>query len=140
MTREQQIDLAALTLRIALGGMFIAHGLLKVLVFTLPGTASFFTSVGFAGWLAYPVTLLEIGGGILLLLGLGSRQTALLLIPVLIGALSVHAGNGWLYTNANGGWEYAAFLTLACVVQSLLGDGAYTVRRFAGMPRNLARA
>ena len=37
---------AATTLRIALGAMFIAHALLKVFVFTLPGTVQFFQSLG----------------------------------------------------------------------------------------------
>ena len=40
---------AALVLRVSLGVMFIAHALLKILVFTLPGTAQFFDSVGFPG-------------------------------------------------------------------------------------------
>ena len=48
-------EYAALILRIGLGAMFIAHGLLKVMVFTLPGTAAFFAQVGFPGWLAYVV-------------------------------------------------------------------------------------
>lgn len=128
MTREQQIDYAALILRLALGVMFIAHGLLKIMVFTLPGTVQFFDSVGFAGWMAYPVTILEISGGTLLILGIATRWTAIALIPVLLGALSVHLGNGWLYTNANGGWEYVVFLTMACTVQALLGDGAHSIR------------
>ena len=38
---------AALVLRVSLGVMFIAHSLiLKYFVFTLPGTAQFFQSVG----------------------------------------------------------------------------------------------
>jgi putative oxidoreductase len=115
-------------LRISLGVMFISHGLLKVFVFTLPGTAQFFESVGFAGWMAYPVTVMEIAGGVLLILGVATRWIALALIPVLLGALSVHSGNGWLYTNENGGWEYAAFLTVAAIVQAMLGSGAYALR------------
>ena len=90
---------------------------------------------GVAGWLAYPVALLEVSGGILLLAGLASRWVALALLPVLLGALTVHSGNGWLYTNANGGWEYAAFLTLACLVQALLGDGRYTLREIIATDR-----
>lgn len=54
---------AVLLLRLALGVMYLAHGLTKLLVFTLPGTAQFFAKVGFAGWLAYPVTYFEIVGG-----------------------------------------------------------------------------
>jgi putative oxidoreductase len=127
MNRADLTPYAALLLRISLGVMFIAHGLLKVFVFTLPGTAQFFDSVGFAGWMAYPVTFLEIAGGALLISGIATRWVALALIPVLLGALSVHIGNGWLYTNENGGWEYAAFLTIATVAQALLGPGAFAL-------------
>ncbi len=140
MTRQQQLDYAALILRLGLGTMFIAHALLKLMVFTLPGTVQFFASVGLVGWLAYPVTALELAGGSLLILGIASRWVALVLIPVLLGALSVHLGNGWLFTNANGGWEYPAFLAIACVVQVLLGDGAYTARQFMPGRQQLAHA
>jgi putative oxidoreductase len=38
----QNTHYAALLLRVSLGLMFLAHGLLKLLVFTLPGTIGFF--------------------------------------------------------------------------------------------------
>jgi putative oxidoreductase len=49
-------------------------------------------------------------------------------VPVLLGALSVHLGNGWVFSAEGGGWEYPAFLAVASVVQALLGDGAYALR------------
>lgn len=122
---NRQSDYAALVLRVALGIMFVAHGLLKVLVFTLPGTVGFFESVGFPGWSAYVVTVAEIGGGALLLSGVATRAISLALIPVLLGATWVHLGNGWVFSNANGGWEYPAFLTVTLVVQALLGPGRF---------------
>lgn len=128
MTANDNTAYAALLLRVSLGAVFIAHGLLKVFVFTLPGTAQFFTSVGFPGWAAYAVTALEVGGGALLIAGVATRWVSLALVPVLLGATSVHFGAGWLFTNANGGWEYPAFLTAATVVQALLGPGAYALR------------
>ncbi len=121
-------EYAALILRIGLGAMFLAHGLLKVMVFTLPGTAAFFEQVGFPGWTAYIVTFAEIGGGLLLLAGVAVRAVSIALIPVLLGATFVHFGFGWLFSNPNGGWEYPAFLTLAAVVQALLGPGAFALR------------
>ena len=121
-------DYAALILRIGLGTMFLAHGLLKVMVFTLPGTVAFFEQVGFPGWTAYVVTAAEIGGGVLLLAGLGVRAVSVALLPVLLGATYVHFGAGWVFSNPNGGWEYPAFLTLATVVQALLGPGRFAVR------------
>ncbi len=121
-------EYAALLLRVGLGLMFVAHGLLKLMVFTLPGTAAFFEQVGFPGWTAYIVTFAEIGGGLLLLAGVAVRAVSIALIPVLLGATFVHFGSGWVFSNPNGGWEYPAFLTLAAVVQALLGPGAFALR------------
>ncbi len=125
MTTQRNADYAALILRLALGTMFLAHGLLKVVVFTLPGTVAFFESTGFPGWLAYVVTVAEIGGGAALIAGIAVRWVSLALVPVLLGALSVHWGAGWVFSNEGGGWEYPAFLAIASIVQALLGAGAY---------------
>mgnify|MGYP002634546588 CR=1 FL=1 len=119
---------AALLLRLALGVMFLAHGLLKIMVFTPAGTAGFFASVGLPGWLAYPTMGAEVIGGLMLIAGVQTRLVALALIPILLGSLWVHSGSGWLFTNEGGGWEYSAFLTMAAAVQALLGDGAYSLR------------
>jgi len=118
---------AAFVLRVALGAMFIAHALLKYAVFTLPGTVKFFESIGLPGPLAYVTFFAELIGGALILLGIGSRWVALALVPVLLGATWAHAGNGWLFTAPNGGWEYPAFLTLAAIAQALLGDGKFAL-------------
>ena len=118
---------AALMLRLALGTMFVAHALLKLFVFTLPGTAQFFESLGLPGALGYMTFAAELVGGVLLIAGVGTRWVAAALVPVLLGAAWVHAGNGWLFTAPKGGWEYPVFLTLAAVVQALLGDGAYAL-------------
>jgi putative oxidoreductase len=119
---------AAFVLRAALGLMFIAHALLKYLVFTPAGTVKFFESIGLPGPLAYVTIVAELVGGALILAGLGTRYVAAALVPVLLGATWAHAGNGWLFTAANGGWEYPAFLTVSAVVVALLGDGAWSAK------------
>lgn len=119
----------ATLLRISLGTMWITHALLKVLVFTLPGAARFFDSVGLPGVLVYPVVAAELLGGTAILLGLYGRQASLLLSPVLAVAAWVHLPNGWVFSNANGGWEYPVFLLAASVAHWLLGDGAWAARR-----------
>jgi putative oxidoreductase len=124
-----QPEWAALLLRLSLGAVMIAHGLLKVLVFTMPGTVGFFSSIGFPGWLAYVVTGIELIGGIALVLGWQSRAVALISLPVLLGASYVHAGNGWLFTNKNGGWEYPVVLVVLALAVALLGNGAASVQR-----------
>ena len=132
---------AALILRVALGTMLVAHALLKVLVFTLPGTVQFFESLGLPSALAYVTVGAELLGGVLLILGVGTRWVAAALVPVLIGATWVHAGNGWLFSAPNGGWEYPAFWTVTLIVQALLGDGAYALgNRIAGRPASRLQA
>lgn len=128
MTDLRLAPYAATLLRLALGVMFIAHSLLlKLFVFTLPGTAQFFTSIGLPGWLAYLVFAAEAVGGVLLVLGVQTRWVALALLPILAGATWAHGGNGWMFGYPNGGWEYPLYLTLLAAVQILLGDGAYTL-------------
>jgi putative oxidoreductase len=127
MTDSRTAPYAALVLRLSLGLMFIAHAMLKYSVFTLPGTAKFFVSLGLPGPLAYFTFAAELVGGALILAGLGTRYAAAALVPVLIGATWAHAGNGWLFSAPNGGWEYPAFLVAAAMAQALLGDGRFAL-------------
>jgi putative oxidoreductase len=132
MTQDRSTELAVFLLRAALGVMFLAHSvLLKLFVFTLPGTATFFGSIGLPQWLAYVVFVMEAAGGTMLVLGVQARWVALALLPVLLGAVWTHWGNGWMFANASGGWEYPLYLSLLAVAQSLLGDGSYALMRSA---------
>ena len=119
---------AATVLRVSLGLMYVAHSLiLKHFTYTLPGTAQFFESLGLPPALAYATFWAELVGGVLLIAGVGTRWVALALIPILLGAAWVHAGNGWVFSAQNGGWEYPAFLIAMSLVQALLGDGQYAL-------------
>lgn len=128
MTDPRHAAAAALVLRVSLGTLFVAHALLKYYVFTLPGTAQFFESLGLPGVLGYATFAAELAGGALLILGVHTRAVALALVPIMIGATWVHLGNGWLFSAPKGGWEYPAFWTVTLIVQALLGDGAYALR------------
>jgi len=130
MNRERSIDYGIALLRVSLGVMFIAHSVvLKHFVYTLPGTAQFFESIGLPGALAYVVFWMEAIGGVLLVLGVQTRIVAAALVPVLVGATWAHAGNGWVFSGANGGWEYPVYLTVLAVAQVLLGEGAFALSR-----------
>ena len=127
MDGSNRIDLAALLLRGALGVMFVAHALLKYLVFTPAGTVQFFESLGLPGPLAYATIAAELAGGVLLVLGVYTRAVAVALLPILLGAAWAHSGNGWLFTSPHGGWEYPAFLAVAAAVVGLLGGGRFAL-------------
>jgi putative oxidoreductase len=107
-------------LRVSLGLMFIAHSvILKYFTFTLAGTAQYFASIGLPGSLAYVVFAVEAIAGVLLVLGIQTRWSAVATIPVLIGALWAHSGNGWVFSAPNGGWEYPLFLIVLAAVVAL---------------------
>ena len=119
---------AALVLRLSLGIMFVMHAYLKLAVFTMDGTVQFFESLGYPAFLAYLTVAAELGGGLLLILGVYARYVAAALMPILLGALMVHAGNGWVFSAQGGGYEYPLFLIAASATQILLGDGAYALK------------
>ena len=121
-------ETGAFILRIALGTVLLAHSVyLKLMVFTLPGTAQFFGSIGLPGFLAYVVFAVEAVAGIALLLGIRTRLFAVMVIPVMLGATWAHASSGWLFSNEGGGWEYPLILTVMALAQAALGGGAWSV-------------
>jgi putative oxidoreductase len=121
----------AFTLRAALGIMFIAHAYLKIVVFTVPGFAGFLGQVGYPAFLAWPIILAELLGGLAILTGLYARVVSAALLPVLLGAALIHAPNGWVFNAPNGGWEYPAFLAAAALAHILIGDGAFALKPVA---------
>jgi len=124
MSNPELAGYAALLLRVSLALMFFAHAWLKIAVYTPAGAAKYFESLGVPGFLAYLTMAAEIGGGLLLLLGIETRWIAILLIPLIAGTIVlVHGKNGWLFSNKDGGWEYPAFWIVGLVVLALLGDG-----------------
>ena len=139
MNAIQSKEYGIALLRISLGVMFIAHSVvLKLFMFGLPGTAGYFESIGLPAALAYVVFGMEAVGGILLVLGVRTREVAAALIPVLAGALWVHSGNGWVFSNAGGGWEYPLYLIVLSAAQVLLGEGAFALSRSSAPSRRSA--
>lgn len=129
MNQINLMNYSATTIRVSLGIMFISHGLLKLLVFTLAGTAGFLESQGYPQWLAAPLTYAEIIGGVLLVIGLQTRLVALVLTPVLIGALIVHLPSGWVFSSPGGGWEYPLFLLATNFSLLLSGSGHFSISK-----------
>lgn len=119
---------ATTLLRVSLGTLALGHGLLKILVFTPAGTVGFFASLGLPAMLAYATIAVEVVGGIALIAGVFTRYVSLAMIPILLGAVFVHSGAGWLFSNEGGGWEFPAFWVVALAVQAMLGDGAFALR------------
>jgi putative oxidoreductase len=128
MVDDRTAGYAALLLRVVAGLLFLAHDAVKIFIFTPAGTAGFFGSIGLPPALAYVTIALELVGGVALILGLWPRLVAIVMAALLVGTIyAVHGANGFLFTNANGGWEYPAFWALALVALALIGDGAFAL-------------
>lgn len=121
-------DYAALVLRVTSGVAFLAHGWMKVSLFTIPGTVAFFESLGLPGFFAYLTILGELGGGLALILGVGVRAVSIPLIAILLGSVWAHSGFGWTFSNEGGGWEFPLFWAVVQGVILLLGAGAHALQ------------
>lgn len=127
----QTAPYAILSLRVLTGALFIFHGLVKVFVFTPSGTAGYFESIGLPGVLGYLTILVEVVGGLALILGIWTAPVAVVLAVVLAGAaIFGHGGAGFNWSNAGGGWEYPAMWAVVMLALAGLGDGAHALKPF----------
>lgn len=111
-------------LRLALGGVLFAHGLQKVQVMGIGGVGQFFASLGIPApeVAAAVVTMLELIGGVAIVLGIFVRPIALLAaVELVVASLTAHAGAGF-YAD-NGGWELPILLAVSLLALALLGSG-----------------
>ena len=125
---------ASLPLRIALGFIFMAHGLQKGIgAFGGPGIKGFsgmLASLGFSPVLfwAYVVILTEFFGGLFLILGLFTRiSSAFIFILIIVATLKVHLTKGFFVSS--GGYEYNLLILCACIALMILGGGKGSITK-----------
>ncbi|OAT80604.1 oxidoreductase [Bacillus sp. MKU004] len=112
-------QLGALILRIALGLTFFVHGFVKFQG-GIENTAGFFESLGLPGFAAYVVALIELIGGVAMILGFGTRVTAVLFAFIMLGAIAkVKLAGGFLGNGQGAGYELD-FALLAMSVYFIL--------------------
>lgn len=117
-------SLAISLLRVSLGIVLLSHGLLKVFVFSIPGTVGYFSSLGLPAAIAYMTIMGELLIGLGLISGFYPCFFAVASLPILMGATWAHAGNGWLFSNPNGGWEFPLLLIILAISIALQGNQA----------------
>lgn len=119
-------DLGLLILRATLGVIFLTHGWPK-LMNGASGTAGFFETLGIplpvvTAWL---VTLLEVFGGLALILGLFVPVVGILfIIHMMVGIVLVHLPEGWFVVGpGTGGAEFNVLLIAGLLALLLAGSG-----------------
>lgn len=114
---KNKFEVSTLILRVVLGISFFIHGLSKFQG-GIENIVGWFDSIGLPGVLAYVVAVIELVGGVALVLGLGSRVVSILLSLVMIGAMvKVKFAVGFLGNGQMAGYELdLAFLAMAIVI------------------------
>lgn len=86
MLLKRNVELGLFIVRILTGVIFLLHGFSKFQG-GISGTMGFFQSIGLPGFLAPVVAVIEILGGVLLILGLLTRLAGVALTVIMIGVL-----------------------------------------------------
>jgi len=131
------MDTGLLLLRLAVGLLLSGHGSQKLFGrfggHGLAGTGGFFHSVGFRPGrrMAFAAGLTELGGGLLLALGLLTPLAAAAVIGTMAVAASVHVSKGlW---GQNGGYELPLVYAVAAATLAFTGPGAASFDNLLGL-------
>lgn len=119
---EKLSQYGPLSIRILAGIAFISHGLPKLSNVT--GTEHFFAnSIGLPASMALPIGLLEVVGGIALLVGILTRIASILFILEMIGStITAKLSKGFV-----GGYELDLLLMAIAISLLLTGPGRVSV-------------
>jgi putative oxidoreductase len=124
---SSRLNTGLAVVRVVTGIVFLAHGWQKVFTYGLAGVTGSFTQMGvpLPGITAPLVSLVELLGGLALIVGLLTRLAAVGLAINMLGAiLLVHLSAGFFLPN---GYEFAFTLMANCIAIALMGAGEYSV-------------
>ena len=134
MQSERMLDIGRLILRLTLSGLILFHGIDKILhgIAWMDGPLH---AAGLPTFVGYGVFLGEVVAPVFVILGLGARLAALVIVINMVMALSLDAGRFLLTINSGGGWgvETEAFYLLSAVTLFFVGSGKISVTRGKGL-------
>jgi putative oxidoreductase len=133
---ESRADFAWLLVRCAAGAIALPHAWPKLFGTFAPVLAEkVLTPLGLPAPLliAYGLGVLELVGGVLLILGLGTRVVALLMVGEwAVITFAVAIPKGWIYSVAGGGAEFPAIMTVLYLAIVIYGAGRLSLDRWFG--------
>jgi len=130
-------SISALIIRLTLGIVILPHGMQKLLGvfggFGFSATMDAMTGMGLPAIIVFLIIIGESFGSLSLILGIGTRFSALSLTIIMLGALAIHLPDGffmnWMGNQSGEGFEYH-LLAIGLGVSSLLsGGGRFSIDR-----------
>lgn len=119
---NMKVEGSSLLLRFILGMTFFLHGLVKFQG-GIGNIAGWFDSIGLPGFLAYVVAIIELVGGIAMMLGLGTRIVGILFAIVMIGAIfTVKLSAGFMGNGQTAGYELDLVLLVMSIYFAINGS------------------
>jgi putative oxidoreductase len=120
-------DAGAVVLRVILGLTFFIHGLSKFQG-SIGNTVGFFESLGILGSLAYVVAIIELIGGIMLILGIGTRIVSGLFVVIMLGAIfTVKLSAGFLGDGQMAGYELELALLAMAIFLAIANSTSFSL-------------
>jgi putative oxidoreductase len=127
MPSTRRTNAGLLLIRLVLGTIFIAHGAQKVFLWGMPAVGESFAQIGIplAGVMGPVVSLVELLGGVAILLGLLTRAAGIGIAAAMLGAiLFAHLSGGFF---APEGVEFPLMLLAAAAALVVTGAGAWSL-------------
>jgi len=121
---DQLTSSAALALRIAVGAVFLVHGLQKQMFWKAQPSAQL--PLGMIKVLRF-LSIVEPLGGVAMLAGFLTRPAAIGLSIIMLGAINLKARQMKKGFTGDGGWEFDFMILAANVALLLLGAGAWSL-------------
>jgi putative oxidoreductase len=135
---QQQFGIAIL--RFIAGVVFVAHGSQKIFVYGFAGVGGAFAQMGvpMPAVVGPVIALIELFGGVALIVGLFTRVAAIALACDMLGAMIlVHAAGGFFLPN---GLEFVLMLFAAALALVFAGPGALSVDGVLASRRSAPRS
>jgi putative oxidoreductase len=128
---SSSVNAALLLARIALGSVFVAHGVNHVIGGgKIAGTARWFEGLGMRPGIvhAWTASLTEVGAGALVIIGLLTPLGGAGIVGVMAVAwITNHLKNGFFIFRPGEGWEYVMILTVLGIVIGTIGPGSWSI-------------
>jgi putative oxidoreductase len=121
-------DIGKLVLRLSVGILLLMHGLFK-LMYGIAGISALVQANGWPTWIAYGVFIGEIIAPALLILGLLTRASAVVVVLNMLMAVYLAHSHQLFHLTKSGGWmlELQGMYLFGALAITLLGAGRFSV-------------